>query len=52
LKVKVLQNFRDRTENLKLRKTGEVFTAGKIRGEQLVECGLVEIVKEEKQEER
>lgn len=44
MKVKVLQNFRDRENGLKLRKAGEQFEASKERAEKLAGLDFAEII--------
>lgn len=52
MKVKVLQNFRDRAANLKLRKKNEIMEVTKERAEKLAGLGLAAAIpeKEKKQE--
>lgn len=48
MKVKVLRNFRDQTEDLKLRKPGELLEVTKARAEKLKDLGLVTDFQERK----
>ncbi len=52
MKVKATINFKDREHNLKLRKKGEEFDAGKARAEKLLALGYVEMVTESGKEEK
>ena len=45
--VKVKEDFRDRTEDLKLRKKDEVLTVSEERAQKLAGLGLVELVENE-----
>lgn len=45
MKVKVLKEFKDRENDLKLRKKGTTFDAGKERAEKLEKMGYVCIIK-------
>lgn len=47
VKVKVLEDFRDRTKDMELRKKDSVFEVEEERAKILAGRGLVEIVKEE-----
>lgn len=46
MKVRVLRDFRNRTENLKLRKVGEELTVTRERCEKLEGLGLVERIRD------
>lgn len=47
VKVKVIEEFKDRTEDLKLRKKDEVLTVSEERAKKLAGLGLVEFVENE-----
>lgn len=51
VEVKVIEEFRDRTAGLKLRKKDEVLTVSEERAQKLAGLGLVEICKETKVED-
>lgn len=46
MKVKVLQDFRDRTADLELRKEGEELEVDKARAQKLINMGLAELIRE------
>ena len=46
MKIKVKQDFRDRTNGLKLRKKDESLEVDEKRGKYLISMGLVEEIKE------
>lgn len=48
MKVKVLREFKDRTEGLKLRKIGEILEVSKERAEKLTGMKLAEVISEQK----
>lgn len=50
MKVKVIREFRDRTEDLLLRKKDEILEVNAARAEKLIGLNLVEKVKEEKKQ--
>jgi len=52
VKVKVNADFRDRENDLRLRKAGEQFDVKNDRAEQLSELGLVEILPDKAAEEK
>lgn len=52
VKVKVLEDFRDRENDMKLRKAGTEFTVDQDRAKLLVNKKLVEIVKETNPKEK
>lgn len=52
MKVKVLANFRDRENDLKLRKAGEQLEISKDRAAKLAGLGLVEIVSDMQPEKK
>lgn len=52
MKVKVKADFRDRENDLRLRKAGEQFDVKNDRAEQLSELGLVEILPDKAAEEK
>ena len=47
VKVKVIKEFKDRTEDLKLRKEEEILSVTEERAKKLVGLGLVEVVENE-----
>lgn len=51
MKVKVIEQFYDRENDLKLRKKGSIIEVKKARGESLIESGYVEEFTEEVKEE-
>lgn len=51
VKVRVIENFKDRYSNLKLRKIGEVFDTERERADKLKELGFVELVSQTKKTE-